>query len=164
MKRRGRKAATLLVTGVIALAAAAAGYAYWTTTGEGSGAVTTAGNTQWGVAVSPATGGPLTPNGPYQQVRYTVTNTSSGNQYLNRVTVSVANPDGSAWSSGTCSADDFSLNDGSAGASLVDTRLAGSFGSGEPESAVIYVRLVDNPAKNQNDCKSVPVPLRVVAS
>ena len=164
MKRRGRRAATLLVIGVVALTATMAGFAYWTSTGESSGAVSTSSGSSWSVAVGAASGGPLTPNGPYQQVGYAVTNTSSGNQYLNGVTVSVANSDGSPWSSGTCDAGDFALNDGSAGASLVDTRLAGSFGASEAESATVYVQLVDNPAQNQNDCKGVNVPLRFVAS
>ena len=80
--------------------------------GSGSGSATVGTDTPWQVDVDAALGGPLTPGGPVQTVGYTVTNNSSGNQYLAGVTVSVdKNANGSAWDGpGNCSAADFSVN------------------------------------------------------
>lgn len=161
MRRHKRRTAALLVVGAVALATAVAGYAYWTSTGVSTGSAATAADTPWQINVETATGGPLTPGGAAQQVRYTVTNTSSGDLTLNGVTVSVADAGGSTWSSGNCTSADFLLN---GSAPYVDTRLARTFTAGEAESATVTVQLVDNPAKNQNDCKNISVPLYFAAS
>jgi hypothetical protein len=163
MKRRGRRAAALLVIGVIALAAVVGGYAYWTSTGSGSGSVTVGTDTAWQVDVSSATGGPLTPDGPAQTVQYTVTNNSTGSQKLTSVTVSVAESNGSAWDGpGNCSADDFSVGGAAVGTPAVLTALAQTFGPGGHDSASVTVQMVDT-GSNQNDCRTADVPLRFVA-
>jgi hypothetical protein len=51
------------------------------------------------VVTGPVTGGPLTPGGLPESVAFTVSNDSTTLQLLTSVTVSVANPDGSAWTS-----------------------------------------------------------------
>jgi hypothetical protein len=163
MKTRGRRAAALLATGVVALAAAAAGYAYWTSTGSGSAEAATDTNGPWSFEVSGPTGGPLAPDGPSQSFLYTVQNDGTGSQALSSVTVSVANANGSTWTSGDCSAADFSLNGGAAGDPLVDTRLAQVFGAGGSDSATVYVQMVDT-GVNQDDCQGVTVPLYFSAS
>jgi hypothetical protein len=163
MKRRGRRTATLLVTGVVALAAVVGGYAYWTSTGNGSAEATSDTSGPWAFKVAGPVGGPLSPDGPSQTFEYTVVNEGTGNQALAGVTVSVAEANGTSWSSGTCSAADFSLNGGAAGDPLVDTRLAQTFGPGGSDSATVYVQLVDTGA-NQDDCQGVSVPLYFSAS
>ena len=163
MKRFGKRTLILLAVVGAAVFAAVAGYAYWTSSGSGSGSATVGTDTPWQVDVDAATGGPLTPGGPLQTVGYTVTNNSTGNQYLAGVTVSVANADGSAWDGpGTCSAADFSVNGAAAGAPYDHTALAQTFGPGGSSSASVTVRMVDT-GVNQNDCRLATVPLRLVA-
>ena len=162
MKRRGRRALALLATGLIAVSVATAGYAWWSAAGTGAGAVATGTDTPWQVTTGAATGGPLTPDGPAQTVPYTVTNNSTGNQYLESVTVSVANADGTPWSTGTCDANDFRVVGAAPGAALVHTALQQTFGPGGSDSATVEVQLVDT-GDNQNDCKSAAVPLYLVA-
>jgi hypothetical protein len=163
MKRRGRRAAVLLVTGVIALSSAVAGYAYWTSTGTDSGAAAVGTTSPWQVDVSTATGLPLYPGGNVQAVQYTVTNSGGVDQRLNSVTVSVANPDSSPWAAGSCSAADFSVNGAAAGSPYVAAGLADLYGPGGSQTGTVYVSMVDTGA-NQNDCKGVTVPLYFAAS
>jgi hypothetical protein len=163
MKRRGRKAVALLAVALVAGSVTVAGYAWWSSTGSGSGTATTGTDTAWQVTAAAATGLPLAPDGPVQTVEYTVTNNGSGSQYLTSVTVSVANPDGSPWSVGSCNADDFRLVGAAAGASLVHTALQQTFGPGGSDSAAVEVQMVDT-GDNQNDCKNVTVPLHFAAA
>jgi hypothetical protein len=163
MKRRGRRAAAFLAIGLIAVSATVAGYAYWTSSGSGSGSASVGTDTPWQVDVGAAAGGPLTPGGPTQTVGYTVTNNSTGNQYLAGVTVSVAESDGSAWDGpGNCSAADFSINGAAAGTPVNHTALSQTFGGGGSGSSSVTVQMVDT-GGNQNDCRLATVPLRFVA-
>jgi hypothetical protein len=163
MKRFGKRTVVLLAVVSAAVLAAVAGYAYWTSSGSGSGSATVGTDTPWQVDVAAATGGPLTPGGPYQTVGYSVTNNSTGNQYLAGVPVSVANPDGSAWDGpGNCSAADFSVNGAAAGASYNHVALGQTCGPGGSGSSSVTVQMVDT-GVNQNDCRTATVPLRFVA-
>jgi len=163
MKRRGRRAAVLLVTGVIALAASMAGYAYWTSTGTSSGSASVGTTTPWEVTVAAASGPALSPGGAAQSFDYTVTNTGSVDQRLTSVSVSVATSGGSAWTSGSCSAADFSVNGAAAGTPYVDTQLADLYGPSGYETGTVQVSMVATNT-NQNDCKGVTVPLYFAAS
>ncbi len=162
MKRFGKRAWVGLAAIAAAAIAVVGGYAYWTSTGSGSGSVTVGTDTPWQVDTAAASGGPLTPGGPVETVGYTVTNNSTGNQALAGVTVSVANSDGSVWSSGSCSAADFSVNGAPAGTSAYHTALAQTFGPGASDSASVTVQMVDT-GVDQNDCRGLTVPLRFVA-
>lgn len=163
MKRRGRRAAVLLVTGVVALSAAVAGYAYWTDSGASSGSASVGTTSPWEVTVSPATGSALYPGGNVQTVQYTVTNTGTVDQKLNNVTVSVANSDASVWTSGSCAAGDFSVNGATPGTPYVATGLADLYGPGGSQTGSVQVSMVDT-GSVQNDCKGVTVPLYFAAS
>lgn len=81
-----------VVVGVIGGTIAA--YAYFTSQGSGSGAASVGTATPWTVSGVSTTGGPLKPASGTETIGYTVTNSSSGQQKLNAVTVSVVN-DGS---------------------------------------------------------------------
>jgi hypothetical protein len=163
MKKSGKRTWIALVAILAVAVAAVGGYAYWTSTGSGSGSVTVGTDTPWQVEVAAATGGPLTPGGPYQTVGYTVTNNGSGNQALAGVTVSVAESDGSAWDGpGNCSAADFSVNGAPAGTAAYATALAQVFGPGGSSSASVTVQMVETNA-NQNDCRTAHPPLLFVA-
>jgi hypothetical protein len=168
MKRitRFRKRTWVLlgVVAVIAAMASVGAYAYWTSTGSGTGSATVGTDTPWEVTTAAATGGPLTPDGPAQSIDYTVTNNSTGTQRLANVAISVANANGSAWDGpGTCSAADFEVNGAAAGTAYDDTSLAGDFAAAADDTAPITIQMIDTGA-NQNDCRGVTVPLYLFAS
>ena len=163
-KFTSKKGLVLLATMAVAIAAAVGAYAYFTTTGSGSGSALVGSDTPWQVDTDAATGGPLTPGGPSQTVGYTITNNSTGHQYLSNVAVSVANSDGSAWDGpGDCSAADFSVNGAAPGTAYDDNTLAQDFGPGADDSTSIDIQMVNRNA-NQNDCRGVTVPLYLYAS
>jgi hypothetical protein len=164
MRRFGKRTVVVLAVVVAASVAAVAGYAFWTSTGTGSGNASTGTAGLWQVTSQSPSGASLVPGGPAQTVQYTVTNTGAGDQVLAGVTVSVANDNGSAWTPlGGCTAADFSVNGQSAGSPHFHTALAQTFGPGGSSSATVSVRLVET-GGNQNGCQGKTVPLYFVAS
>jgi hypothetical protein len=167
MKHLTKKHA-VIVAAIGSLAFGAAAFAYFTSTGTGSGTATVGTSTAWQVDTVAPDGLPLTPGGATEQtIGYTVTNNSSGNQHLANVNVKVGNTagDGSfvAWSSGSCSADDFNINGAGAGAAYDDDDAAGNLDAGADVSDAITITMVDT-GVNQDDCKDVTVPLYLSAS
>jgi hypothetical protein len=155
-----------LVVGVVAsLALAAGAYAYFTSTGTGSGSATVGTSTAWTITNNGTTGPALTPGGLTEQtMAYSVTNPSTGQQNLAKVTVSVANANGSAWDGpGSCSAADFSVNGAAAGATYDDLENAGNLAPGAVVNNTVTLKMVDTGA-NQDDCKAASVPLYLAAS
>jgi hypothetical protein len=188
MKRISKRTAVLLAVVAAAVMAAVGAYAYWTTTGTGQGSATTGTDTKWAVTTDAASvANTLTPGGPSQTVAYHVANNSSGVQALFKVNVQVANSSNadpsstpSAWSSQgdaskpECNKNDFELSvDGTtwaaAGTAIDDTELAGDVAAGATVNGTFYVRMINKPssggaANNQDNCKSVSVPLFLDAS
>jgi hypothetical protein len=161
---KSKKGIALLAVVAVAAISAVGAYAYFTTTGSGTGSATVGTDTPWQVDTAAATGGPLTPGGPSQTVGYTVTNNSTGHQSLANVAIKVANANGSAWDGpGTCSAADFSVNSAAAGATYDDTTLAQNFAPGASDSTSITIQMIDT-GSNQDDCKTATVPLHLYAS
>lgn len=158
-----KRTAVIAVVGSLALAAGA--YAYFTSTGTGSGSATVGTSTAWAITNNLTTGPALTPGGLTEQtMAYSVTNPSSGQQSLAKVTVSVANADGSAWDgNGTCSAADFSVNGAAAGATYDDVEHAGNLAPGAVVNNTVTLKMVDT-GVSQDDCKTVTVPLYLSAS
>jgi hypothetical protein len=131
-------------------------YAYWSSTGTGSGSATVGTSTAFVVASLPATGGPLTPGGPSETIAFTVTNPSTGSQKLNSVVASVANSDGSTWSSvAGCSAADFTVG--------TPSITYGQITAGGTVSGSVTVSM-NNLSTNQDGCKLATVPIYFVAS
>jgi hypothetical protein len=145
---KSKKGVALLAMLVVAAVAAFGAYAFFTSTGHGSGAAKVGSSTAFTIASDPYTGGALTPAGgplTYESVKYRVTNPSSGAQNLNQAVVSVAGTalDGSAspfvLTGGTnpnCTKGDFQLSVdggttwGAAGASVTDTSIAANLAAG----------------------------------
>jgi hypothetical protein len=149
---------------VAALALAVGAYAYFTSTGTGSGSGTVGTSTAWDVTTDAATGTALTPgiDGPTQTIGYHVKNNSTGVQKLQTVTIEVANSNGTAWTSGTCSAADFEVGGAAAGTAksyTINTSLA----KDAQYDSSTTLHMVDTGA-NQDACKGVTVPLYVSAS
>lgn len=86
--RRPRVVAALSVVVVLALAGGA--FAYFTSTGSGTGSATVGSASNFTVTPSAATGGPLYPAAGTTNIAYTVTNASSGAQELNGTSAAVA--------------------------------------------------------------------------
>jgi hypothetical protein len=166
---KSKKGLVLLATLVVAAAAAVGGYAYFTSTGHGTGSATVGTDSSWVVGQSgAAAGGPLYPDatigtGSIETATYTVNNPGTGNQNLAQVEISVANADGSPWTSGTCSASDFSVGGAPVGTAYDDTDSAGTFTPGETKTDSVSIQMIDNGA-NQNDCRGLTVPLYYSAS
>jgi hypothetical protein len=165
---KSKKGLALLATLAVAAIAAVGAYAYFTSTGSGTGTATVGSDSAWTVGQTGTSGGALYPDptigtGNIQSKAYDVTNPSLGNQYLTSVTVQVANADGSAWASGSCNAGDFSVGGAAPGATYTDLDSAGNFTAGETKSDSVTVQMIDNNA-DQNDCRGLTVPLYFFAS
>lgn len=171
---RRRKAMTASV--LIVVLGAAAAFAYFTSTGNGTGSATVGSATNWTVAqTGVASGGPLYPDASIgganiQTNAYHVRNGGSGSQYLTQVIIKIADSGGNPWSSQTdsgkpaCTKSDFSVGGQAVGSSWTDTALAGTFIAGQDKTTgSVTVEMIDN-GLNQDNCQGVTVPLYFSAS
>jgi len=161
---KSKKVIALILGTVVAAVLSVGAYAYFTSTGNGSGSATVGTSTTWSVTTLSATGGPLTPGGPTESITYKVKNNSSGYQNLANVAISVANADASAWTSvAGCSKSDFSIDGAAAGATYNDTAQAANVAPGATATGSITLQMVDS-GSNQDGCKNATVPLYLSAS
>jgi len=161
--KMNKKTTAILATGLL-LASAGGAYAYWTTTGSGTGSATTGTTSLFTIVNAATTGSALSPNGPTQTATFNVHNPGSGSQFVSSVVVSVANSDGSPWTSVTgCSASDFSLNTGSVGAAATLLPAENLATGADSTQQSVTIRLIDS-GSPQNGCKSVTVPLHYSVS
>lgn len=157
-----KRAVAMAVVGSLALSVGA--YAYFTTSGSGSGSASVGTPTAWTVTNIVTSGGALSPASGEQTVAYKVTNPGSSSQLLTKVTVSVANADGSPWTAVTgCSKNDFSINGANAGDSYDDVENAQNFGPLGAVDNTVTIKMVDTGA-NQNACQGAAPPLYLSAS
>jgi hypothetical protein len=154
--RKSTKITAVLGGVALTVATAGAAYAYWTTTGNGSGSATTGTSSAFVVTTDAATGALLTPGGPTQTVAFHVQNTNSGVQHLTAVAVTVANSNGTTWTSVPgCSAADYTVG--------TPSFTAGDIASGATSSGTVTITM-NNLASSQDGCKLATVPLYVAAS
>ncbi len=176
MKRfiKSKKGFVLLATLVVAAAGAIAGYAYFTSTGSGTGSAAVGTASNWSIGqTGTGSGGPLYPDltlgtGHIQTDNYTVVNNGAGDQNLNAVTIRIADSTGGAWSTqvGTnppCTKNDFSVGGQATGADYTPLAQLGNFTGGQTKSGSVAVQLVDN-GLVQDSCQGVSVPLYFSAS
>lgn len=140
--------AALLIGGGVA-------YAYWSSTGEGSSTVDAGTAPSFVITTAAGTGGPLSPGGPTETVAFTVANPSSGVLNLGGVTAAVANSDGTTWTSGNCSKDDFAVG--------IPAITYGEIAPGADVDGTVTVQMINRSA-NQDDCQGVTAPIYLVAS
>lgn len=164
-----RKVVVVASTVALVLGIGGAAFAYFTSqgTGTGTGVVGNAGG--WIITAS-SPSGYLYPEAPVgagpniETTGYSVENSGGGNQVLTSVTISVANSDGSAWSSQTdatepaCTAADFSVDAGNPGDAYVDTSLAGTYVGGQTNYGTFTLEMIDN-GLNQDNCQGLTVPV-----
>jgi hypothetical protein len=131
-------------------------YAYWSSTGTGTGTGTTGTSTNFTVATSAPTGGPMTPGGPSESVAFTVTNPGSGSQNLSSVVVTVAGAGGAAWTAvAGCSSADYTVG--------TPAVTYGQIAAGANVAGTVTITMNDL-ATNQDGCKLATVPMYFVAS
>ena len=149
------KKSKVIVAGVAlaGLTGTGTAYAYWTTTGSGNGSATT--GTSSAVALSQlGTTSGLVPGGSSVAIDFNINNPAPTNQYVTSVSVAVS----SSWSARAdtglpaCTAGDFTVTQ--------PTATYGDLTPGDhpykPSGASIAL---NNGAGNQDNCKSVSVPL-----
>jgi hypothetical protein len=176
MKRfiKSKKGLALLATLVVAAAGAVAGYAFFTSTGNGTGSAAVGTASHWSIAQTGTTsGGPLYPDpsiggANIQTDQYYVKNNNAGNQNLNTVVIQIADSTGGPWSTtvGTnppCTAADFSVGGQATGAPWTDPALTGNFTAGQSKTGSVKVEMIDN-GSTQDSCQGATVPLYFSAS
>lgn len=145
-----------ITTAALVAVGGGAAFAYWTSTGNGTGAAQTGTTEPFTVTETEVTGGPLSPGGPSQTVEFDVTHAGTGVQRLNSVVVKVANADGSAWTSVTgCSAADYTV-----GTAAI---TGGDIAANATKSGTVTITM-NNLETNQDGCKGQAVPLYFTAS
>lgn len=135
--------------GAVALTAGAA-FAYWTSTGSGTGSATTDSSTAWAVTIDSTNLQDLSPGGPTETINFHVKNNNSGVQSLASTTASVTGT-----SNAGCTATDFAVG--------TTSITYGSVASGATVNGTFTLQMIDTGA-NQDACKGVTVNLKVDAS
>ena len=159
-KKLAATAAAVTIAGGAGIA-----FGYWTSTGNGAGSATAGSDVAWEVTTDAAVGDPLTPDGPTNTVDFHVKNNNSGVQGLQAVEIKVANTDGTAWSSGGCDADDFSVGGETAGgAHTITYSPAENVAAGATFDADVTIQMINKTDASQDDCRGVTVPLYLAAS
>lgn len=143
-----------VVGGALALGTGGAAFAYWSAQATGTGSASTSSDVEWTVTADAATGDALAPGVGTQSVTVHVTNAGSGVQKLSSVTGAIKNADGTAWTSGTCSAADYTLT---------VAPVSGEVAVGAELTTTATIAMVNRNA-NQDDCKNASVPLYFTAS
>jgi hypothetical protein len=153
---RKKGATAVALTAVLVLIGGLA-FAYWTSSGEGTGHGTTGGDTDFVVTSPGPTGLALTPGGPNQSIPFTVANPGTGTQDLTSVTVIVADENGDPWVSDPvgCTAADYTL-----GTPVITYDQIPGGGS---ISGTVTLTM-NNLDSNQDACKGLDVPLYFAAS
>jgi hypothetical protein len=153
---KSKKGIALLATMVVAIAAAVGAYAYFTSSGNGTGSATV--GTDAGLVVTQTGAAPsgLVPDGAPQDITIHVANSASFDQSLSAIHVTVQdtdlNGDPITWDSvDGCSASDFTVTD-----PTITPETVIAAGDSQDFTATIQM---DESSSNQDGCKLATVPL-----
>lgn len=154
-----RKRVFIPLTGLVALALAAGAFAYFTSTGSGTSQASVGKASNWSVTFG-SVSGTVYPGYGTTTIPYTVTNPSSGHQYLSGTTATVASDASNDITSGGadvpgCLAAWFTA----ANTSPAAADLAG----GGSESGSVAVTMTDA-STSQNACQGATPDIQVSAS
>ena len=173
MFRFTKKRLALVLAPIAVLAVAGAAFAYFSSTGTGSGSATVGTSNGFTISETGTSGATtLYPDasigvtGGYVQTHsFSVTNAGKGSQNLATFKVSVANSNGSTWSSSlvdptktACTASDFSVGGQPVGTADEISSLEADYTGGQVKSSSVTIEMVDDHA-NQDNCQGVTVPL-----
>ena len=166
-----KRIVAVALSGAVILGAGGIAAAYFTSTGNGSGSGSVGNATKF-VVSSSTSGGPLYPGaaGSDQTVTVHIQNAGSGYQELNSFTISVANSDGSAWTSpvtafpseNPCSQADFALG-GQATAGSYTVLPADDLAPSAIYTTTVNLHMLDTGVP-QDNCQGVAPPLYITAS
>jgi hypothetical protein len=157
MKLRSKR--TLVLVGVLAVAAISAlgAYAYWTTSGSGTGSATTGSNSAVTITQTSTVSG-LRPGSGAQALDFDINNTASVNQYVTSVVVAMTGVTGPNIDvTHPCTTGDFTLVQPNA----INSDLTPGNHSYAPSGASLAL---DNTASNQDGCKGATVALSYTIS
>lgn len=181
MRRFFTKKRALVALGAIAaMVVASAAFAAFTSSGSGAGTASVGSDAggSWAVSQTAPTGalypdpagtGSLVGNGAnVETLAYSVTNKAKGSLLLASVTATIANSDGSAWSSQdaakdpACTAQDFSINGKPVGQPATET-VSTDVNAGASTTGSFTIEMIDN-GSNQNSCQGVQPPIYYTAN
>jgi hypothetical protein len=152
---RRRKVAAATIVALLAFAGAA--FAYWTTTGSGTGSATTGASAAVTVTQTGSITG-LVPGGAAQPVDFTITNPKTTKQFVTSVTYSIASiKNGGGTAATGCSSADFTLVQPTA----INSDLIAGDTAFSPSHATIA--MIDS-ATDQDGCQNVTVNLSFTAA
>ena len=167
-----KRIAAVALSSAVILGAGGIAAAYFTSTGNGTGSGTVGNATNF-VVTSSTSGGPLYPGaaGSDQTVTVHVKNAGTGSQELNSFTISVANSNGSTWSSPTtafpvenaCSQADFALGGQATAGSYTVSAIAGDLAPSATYTTTVNLHMLDTGVP-QDNCQGVTTPLYITAS
>ena len=151
-----RKSIAIVLAALVTLAGGGVAFAYWTSTGSGTGSATTGESAAFTItAATPE--GDLAPGSAGQTVDFTVTNPGEGVQTLTAVSVAMAGPTGTPWVPPTgCSIADYT-------AAITTAPPTGPIAAGASVEGTVTVTLA-NTGVNQDACQGEEVPLYFTAS
>jgi len=152
----GRKRTVIVFAAILTLLGGGIAFAYWTSSGNGSGTATTGVSTAFTVTAA-APVGEIAPGNAGETIAFTVTNPSTSPQYLTTVTATLATPDGAPWvPTGACLAADYTVT-------MTTPAPAGDIAGGGSVDGMVTVTLA-NTAADQNACQGQDVPVYFVAA
>lgn len=159
-----KKKIVAAAVGVTTVLGASAAFAYWTSTGSGTGAASVGDATTFEVTTDAPVGAALTPGGAAQSIGINVKNPGTGSQAFSQVVVQVANANGSPWTAvAGCTAADFAVGGAAAGAAHTITTSQEVAAGATNETQSVSIQMVNRNA-SQDACKGVTVPLHVAVS
>jgi hypothetical protein len=154
--RKKRLTITAIVTGILLVGGGGAAFAFWTSSGSGTGVASTGTSTAFTVDSSEPSGGPLTPGGNSETVAFTVTNPDAGSQMLSSVEATVAASDGTEWTAVEgCSALDYTVG-------TPEISYGEIAGEGTVDGTVTIT--MNDLETSQDACKSADVPIYFAAN
>lgn len=156
-----KKTAAMVTAGVLGLATAGGAYAYWTSSGGGTGSASTAAGTENIFLVTGGVANAMFPGDSAQDATATITNTATESYRIQSVTAYVTtNKVG-------CTGSDYKLN-GTAAPSTAATAVSLSVSPVDLAPAatttVDFTLQFNNKATNQDACKGADVALHYIAS
>lgn len=155
-KIKSRKKLIAITTAALLVAGgSSAAFAYWTSTGAGIGSAKTGTTVQFTVS-SVTSGDALVPGGDAQTVTYTVANSGDAPQRLTTVEAAILTATGGVWAVGSCNAEDYTITQPVLAAPVEIAAKSSTTGT-------FTIQMVNNPTKNQDDCKGALVPLAITA-
>ncbi|MCU1690729.1 MAG: hypothetical protein JWN20_2657 [Jatrophihabitantaceae bacterium] len=152
--RVNRKIAAGVAAGLMVAAGAGTAFAYWTTSGSGTGSATTSVGAASLVVAQTSTISNMYPGDSAQTISGTVKNTAVNSAYVTQVVVSIASVTGGL---GACDATDYTL---ASPTMLIGTDVA----SGVTVNFAGATLKFNNKATNQDGCKGATVNLAYAAS